>query len=321
MTNILCSSAALLIILFSLKELNSLVSPLLLATFISVLFAPVVTFLHRKKIPRAVGASMLLLCFSIVISSLSGYVSANASQFIKDTPKILNSIQKLISSIETKVQDTLGMSVNILEHLNLSQAMKTSLSLAGDIGGLMSSAFLVLLISYFMLLEAPSWGAKLRQLAKSERLLKKIESSVKTYIGVKTITSLTTGVIIAVGLLLSGHKYWILWGALAFALNYIPSIGSIIAAVPPLIVSLTGLDDSSFLATLLLYVVVNVGIGSFLEPRLLGQKLGIPTLVILLSMLFWGQWFELTGMFLSVPITICLAMALKEQKEQKLLNN
>ncbi len=301
--------------------MSALISPLLLATFISVLFAPVVSYLNKKKIPRPIGASMLLLFFALFVSSLSSYVSANAAQFIKDLPNILSSIQTHIASIENKVQESFGISISVLEHLNISQAMKTSLSLVGDIGGLMSSAFLVLLISYFMLLDAPNWGSKLKDLSNSESLLSAIESNVKTYIAVKSLTSMCTGIIIALGLMLSGHKYWILWGFLAFALNFIPNVGSILAALPPLILSMTGLDESSLIATFLLYVLTNVTIGSFVEPKMLGEKLGIPTLIVLLSMLFWGFWFGITGMFLSVPITICAANFMKQNQLGKLLNN
>jgi predicted PurR-regulated permease PerM len=131
-----------------------------------------------------------------------------------------------------------------------------------------------------------------------------------------------TGVVIAGALMMIGHKYWVLWGFLAFLLNYIPNVGSIIAAIPAVVVAVATMGQFDAALTVTAYVFANVTIGSILEPKILGDKLGLSTLVILVSMLFWGFLFGTVGMFLSIPITISIKILLgDDNKFAKLLGN
>ncbi|EJG0331810.1 AI-2E family transporter, partial [Vibrio parahaemolyticus] len=119
-----------------------------------------------------------------------------------------------------------------------------------------------------------------------------------------------TGFIIATALYFIGHKYWLLWGIIATTLNFIPNIGSILAAIPALIVSMATMGLVPTLGTLAVYVSVNVAIGSYLEPKIIGDKLGLSTLIVFLSMIAFGKIFGMVGMFLSVPIIVAIKIAL-----------
>ena len=110
---------------------------------------------------------------------------------------------------------------------------------------------------------------------------------------------------------MAGVQYAILWATLSFLLNYIPNIGSIIAAVPIIVQALLLNGFIVGLGVLVGVVVINVGIGSALEPRLMGKKLGLSTLVVFLSLLFWGWLLGTVGMLLSVPLTMALKIALE----------
>jgi AI-2 transport protein TqsA len=166
----------------------------------------------------------------------------------------------------------------------------------------------------FMLFETVSMQAKLDYFAKKNRENLKIAetfiTNLKQYLAIKTLASLATGVVIGVILILMDVKYAMLWGLLAFLLNYIPTIGSILAAIPAVLVTLVEINLSASLWVMLVFVVVNIAIGNFIEPRFLGRGLGISTLVVLLSLLFWGWVFGPAGMFLAVPLTMSLKIAL-----------
>ena len=323
MRNHLTTAAAGFIILFALRELNTIVAPILLSCFICLMLAPVVDRLERLKIPRALGAASLILVFFSIISVTAKHVTSSASEFIKDSPNILANVQGKLVQYEMKASELIGIEIDVLSHLNIGKLVQTSASILGEITALMSTTLLVLLISYFMLMEASRWKKKLIDLYGGDKELNHINLSVSKYITTKTITSIITGVIISGGLFILGDKYWPLWGFTAFVLNFIPSIGSFIAAVPAVAMSFLGLDTTVFISTVLLYAVTNVAIGSLVEPRMLGEALGLSTLVILLSMLFWGFWFGLVGMFLSVPITIFASQTLKNSAGgfTKLLEN
>lgn len=128
---------------------------------------------------------------------------------------------------------------------------------------------------------------------------------------IKTIISLATGVIVWIFLAVVGVRFAFIWGLLAFLLNYIPNIGSVLAAIPPLIQALlfNGLGDALVVAGG--FIAVNMVIGNILEPRVMGRGLGLSTLVVFLSLIFWGWLLGPVGMLLSVPLTIVARIALE----------
>jgi predicted PurR-regulated permease PerM len=197
--------------------------------------------------------------------------------------------------------------------------------LAGGIFAALSSvlthAFLILLAVVFILLEAADLPKKLRIVLKNpERSLftiEKFSQDAKRYLVIKTLISAATGLLIWLWLLILGVDYPVLWGTLAFLLNYVPNIGSIIAALPAILLALVQLGVGSALLTVLGFSVVNVVIGNILEPKLLGKGMSLSTLVVFLSMVFWGWVLGPIGMILSVPMTSLVKIALESYEETR----
>jgi predicted PurR-regulated permease PerM len=132
---------------------------------------------------------------------------------------------------------------------------------------------------------------------------------------IKTLTSLATGIAITIWMLILGVDYPLLWGFLAFMLNYIPTIGSIIAAIPTALLALVQLGSGYMVLVLIGYLVVNITIGNFIEPKVMGRGLGLSTLVVFLSLVFWGYILGPVGMLLAVPLTMILKIALGSSEE------
>ena len=139
---------------------------------------------------------------------------------------------------------------------------------------------------------------------------------------IKSGTSLATGIIATIWLMILGVDYPLLWGFLTFLFNYVPTVGSIIAAVPPALLALISPDGGLITALLSAvgYLVINISIGSILEPRILGNGLGLSTLVVFVSLLFWGWVFGPVGMVLSVPLTMTIKIALSNSESGKWLS-
>ena len=137
------------------------------------------------------------------------------------------------------------------------------------------------------------------------------------YLTIKTITSILTGTIIYISLSIIDLDHAIMWALIAFFLNYIPSIGSIIASIPAIIIAL--IQYNIYYAVLVagIYMVVNITLGSIIEPKYLGKELGLSTLVIFLSLLFWGWLLGPVGMLLSVPLTMILKIRLESYDDTK----
>jgi predicted PurR-regulated permease PerM len=193
-------------------------------------------------------------------------------------------------------------------------------SIVAGMGSLVTNGFVILLTVIFMLLESDVFVKKITFMnSKSSGIghINTILSQIKEYMVLKALISLLTGFIIWIGLMLIGTDYPFLWAVIAFMLNFIPNIGSIIAAVPAVLLTLVGVDAMSALMVIVLYVVVNVVVGSVIEPKVMGKGLGLSTLVVFLSLLFWGWLLGIVGMLLSIPLTIMAKIVLNENKDTK----
>jgi predicted PurR-regulated permease PerM len=197
--------------------------------------------------------------------------------------------------------------------------------LAGGIFAALSSvlthAFLILLTVVFILMEAADLPKKLRVVLKHpERSLSTIEKfsqSAKRYLVIKTLISAAVGLVIWLWLLILGVDYPVLWGTLSFLLNYVPNIGAIIAALPVVLLALVQLGVGSALLTVLGFVVVHIVVGNIIEPKLTGKGMSLSTLVVFLSLVFWGWVLGPIGMVLSVPLTSLVTIALESFEETR----
>ena len=202
-----------------------------------------------------------------------------------------------------------------------AKIMQYTAQIFGQLSELMSREITFLFLTIFLLTEIESIPIKLKVIAKSTGTslshLEKIGDSIRHYLSIKTLTSLITGVLIAVCLAIVGVDYPILWGLVAFLLNYIPNIGSIIAAIPAVAFALIQLGFVGALWTIVIFVAVNMGVGNVLEPKLMGKGLGLSTFIIFLSLIFWGFVLSTVGMFLSVPLMMTIKIILENNPQTK----
>jgi len=138
---------------------------------------------------------------------------------------------------------------------------------------------------------------------------------IQRYLMIKTAVSLATGILVGAGMLALGVDYPLLWGLTAFVFNYVPSVGSIIASVPPILLTLIDNGIGQALLVMVVYLAVNVTLGNFVEPHLMGRRFGISTLVVILSLIFWGWLWGPVGMLLSVPLTMIVKIMLESTED------
>lgn len=194
----------------------------------------------------------------------------------------------------------------------------TAISLAGtfatSLSKLLSNAFLILLTVIFILLEASTFTRKVSEAfvrtEEANERAQQIVDSVQHYIIIKTWVSLATGILVGLWLNLWGVSHAPLWGLLAFLFNYIPNVGSILAAIPAVLVAWLELTWLPAVACAVGFAVVNGAIGNFIEPRMMGKSLGLSPLVVFFSMIFWGWVLGPVGMLLSVPLTMTARIAM-----------
>ncbi len=316
-TGFILTLAALVITIAGIKSAQTLLVPFLLAIFISIICAGPFYWLQQHKVPAPIA---LLLVIAIVI--LGGLmvltlIGTSVNDFTNELPVYQ---EKLRAQTLTLVDSLGNMGIKIskkilLEYFDPGAIMQSAAGMLATACGVLTNSFLILLTVIFILFEAAGMPNKLRTaLPNAESSLASLEkfiTGVRQYLAIKTLVSLGTGLVIAIGLLLFGLDYALLWGMIAFLLNYVPNIGSIIAAVPAILLAVIQLEPIYSLLIAALYLGTNVIMGNAVEPRLMGQKLGLSALVIFLSLVFWGWVLGPVGMLLSVPLTMIVKIALE----------
>jgi predicted PurR-regulated permease PerM len=182
----------------------------------------------------------------------------------------------------------------------------------------LSNIVLILLTVTFILLEASSFPVKLRAILGDPQAafphFSRFVDTMKRYMFFQTAISLTTGVLIGIWLAIIGVDFPVLWGLLAFLLNYIPNLGAILAAVPAILLAFIQLGMGHAVLAAAGYIVINFILGNVIQPRLMGRGLGLSTLVVFLSLVFWGSLLGLVGMVLSIPITMTFKIAFERNE-------
>ena len=308
--------AAFIIVIAGMRAAQDILIPFMLSVFIAVISHPLVVSLRARGIHT--GFSILLVIFAII--ALGFGITSLLGTSLNDFTSNLPNYQKLLQDNATNFFAFLeekGIALSgqaILERFDPGAAMSLTSTILSGLGSVLSNALLILLMVVFMLLEGTIFNHKLSQIfgGKKEKIdqIDSFSKTVKRYMLIKTGTSLATGIVATIWLSIIGVDYPLLWGFLTFLFNYVPTIGSIIAAVPPTLLALIQMGFFSAFLTGIGYIVINLAIGSFLEPRFMGKGLGISTLLVILSLIFWGWVFGPIGMVLSVPLTMTIKIAL-----------
>lgn len=318
--------ASFVIIISGLSLASSIVVPFLLAVFIAIIVYPILEMMSKIHINRFFAFIILIGICGSGLWFLGNVIAGTIVKFSTDLPLYKAKIDIFIDNliIYAKDQADIDISNNLLSFINLDKLIITTSNLLLQTGSLVTQSFLVFLLLAFILFESQIFKQKVEYFAIKDpsalHIANTFISNLKRYLAIKTISSIATGVIVWGFLILFDVPHALLWAVLAFILNYIPTIGSIIAAIPAILVSLAVNDISATLWLTLIYLVVNISIGNFIEPRFLGKGLGISTLVVILSLLFWGFIFGIGGMFLAVPLTMSIKIALDANPRTKFIS-
>jgi predicted PurR-regulated permease PerM len=310
--------AAFVIVMAGVIHIQSIINPLLMALFISIVFSLPLDWLKRKKVPHGLALAIAIGFILALYVGLFQLISSSLSLFIAEMPKYEGQIKSLIESVNTFLSSR-GVDASqfkIAEALGPAGIMKYTASVFGELSGVMSHEITFLFLSIFLLAESESTSLKFKVVEKyratSLKHFDAIGSSIRHYLSIKTVTSLATGVLIATCLAIIGVDFPILWGFLAFLLNFIPNIGSIIASIPAILFALLQLGIPGAIWTGGVFVVVNMVVGNVVEPRMMGKGLGLSTLVVFFALIFWGYFLGIVGMFLSVPIMMVIKILLDQ---------
>lgn len=310
------ASSILLAIAYATRDI---IVPFVIAVFLNYAISPVVKKLQNSlKIPRLVStgltvASALLiagLILFLAVVSLSG-AFRSLEQYHHRILDLFNESALLLNRWLLPVQvtidpATLAASVRKLPFLSWARSVSSSL--------LEFFGQTILVALFFVFLVA---GTRLKRPVADRpgSMSYAVNDKIARYLGVKFLTSLVTGVLVGVVLAVLQIDLAVLFGLLAFLLNFIPSIGSIVATILPLPVAFLQYGTGwQFVLALALPGLIQFVIGSLIEPRIMGESLGLHPVVVLLALLLWGFLWGVPGMLLAVPITAVLKIVFERNE-------
>lgn len=315
--------AAYLIIISVAMYASSIITPILLALFIGIILAQPIKWLEKKKIPVGWAVAMVLIGSFLLFFGLGEIIGQSVAQFSQDAPQYADKLSNLSTSIFNTLHGLgFDLSIDNLENtINPGKVMGLGALFLGEIGSLMGNLFLIVFVLIFVLLEINSFSVKMNAIVDTSdgtvNYLSRIADSIRQYLGLMTIISLLTGILVWLALIIIGVKYAILWAFLAFLLNFIPNIGSIVAGIPAILFAAIQLGFGGAMWTLGSYFAINMIIGNVIQPAIMGKGLGLSTLIVFISLIFWGFIFGTVGMFLSVPLTMIVKIILEQKESTK----
>ncbi len=316
--------AAVVVIVAGLKAAAPLLVPFILSLFIALLLSPLLQWLVRKGVPKALAFAMVILFVFVLFVSLTGLVSSYVADLFAHADDwqaaMVENLHQWILYLDNR-----GIHVDQELFFSMVQPQKLfgfTLSLVKNTSMLLSNSLLIFFTVVFMLIESFTIKKKIRYIEKfgTSGLSERIDAftdRINHYFTLKTFTSLITGFWIVAVLYFFDVPYPILWGIGGFMLNFIPVIGSIIAAIPPVLLTLAihGFSDAFWVTGW--FLVINVTIGNLLEPRIMGRGLELSELVVFVSLVFWGWVFGKVGMLLAVPLTMVVKFALEASRSTR----
>ena len=318
----LINLAAFIVVVAGMRAAAPILMPFFLATFIAIICWPPMYWMHRRGLPDWLAVTAVVIGIIMVMIGLGVFVGTSVDSFGKNLPEYQSRLKQNMSGLFTWLNDEgIHLSYGVVsEYLDPSKIMGFAAKTITGFGNVFADAMLILFTVIFILFEGFILPDKLASAFGSPHPMEHFDNflnSVKRYLSIKTFTSFLTGVFIAVWLWMLDVDYPVLWGLVAFLLNFIPNIGSILAALPAVLLALVQHGIAGSLYAMLGYGIVNLVAGNIIEPRMMGQGLGLSTLVVFLSLIFWGWVFGSIGMLLSIPFTMIVKIALENDEDTR----
>lgn len=318
------SIAAIVVVIYGMQAAKVLLVPFLLAVFLAMVSVRPMLWLQSKRVPSVIAVLLIVVVMMLVLGLVGTILGTSIAEFTAALPGYqarLNVIIEQTLQLAARFVEDGEAIENLGDLIDPGWAMGLAANLLNALRDVLTNAFLIIFTMVFILLEASGFGTKIRAafghrnraFVQARRFLQNLGR----YLGIKTLVSIATGVTAGMATHWIGLDFPLLWGMFAFLLNYVPTIGSIIAAVPAVLLALVQLGFGEAAVTALVFLGINIFYGTLIEPRLMGHGVGISPLVVFLSLIFWGWVFGPVGMLLSVPLTMTLKMALESSPDTR----
>ena len=316
----------LMLLVIILKTLAFLFIPFSISLLLCYALGIPIDNLRRLRVPSSLRIVVVVLFVMAFVYLFGRLLSANIIEFNAQLPileeKFWSYVNILLSRFDVtpaQVRESYAGFLSSLEGTDFKSVGSFVKRLGGSFFSFLGNAVWVVLFMIFMLAEQDEFPERVVRAFGDDssvsilEALNRINKAVQDYLGLKTMISFGTGILVSITLLLFGVPFAVLWGVLAFILNFIPNIGSMISVVPPVLITLFQFGSlTKTLGVLVVLVALQTVVGNFVEPKMMGKGLDLSPLTVLLSLLFWGWMWGIPGMLLSVPLTAAIKIAFEQ---------
>ncbi len=317
-------SAAIVVVIYGMQMAKVILVPFLIAVFLALITVRPMLWLQEKRVPSILAALMIVSVIMLILAMVGTILGTSIADFTAALPAYQARLDTIVDGAVKFIAENIrgDESIESLgDMIDPGWAMGLAATLLNSLKDVLTNTFLIFFTMIFILLEASSGQTKFEAaFGRSERSMvgpRVFLQNLGRYLGIKTVVSMATGMCAGVLTWSFGVDFPLLWAMLAFLLNYVPTIGSIIAAVPAVLLALVQLGPGEAGATAIGFVGINIIFGNFLEPRLMGYGVGISPLIVFVGLVFWGWVFGPVGMLLSVPLTMTLKLALESDERTR----
>ena len=316
--------AAIVIVVYGMQAAKVILVPFIIAVFLALITVRPMLWLQSKRVPAILAALAIVTMIMFIFGLLGIILGTTIADFTAAIPRYQAGLDRIVDGIVTFIAQNFRDAENIeslRDMVDPGWAMGLVATILNGVKDVLTNVFLIFFTMVFILLEASSVQTKVEAaFGRSEDTLDRpgeFLQNLGRYLGIKTIVSMATGLCAGTLTWAIGLDFPLLWAMLAFLLNYVPTIGSIIAAVPAVLLALVQLGYGEAGATAIGFVAINVIFGNLLEPRLMGYGVGISPLVVFVGLVFWGWVFGPVGMLLSAPLTMTLKLPLESDERTR----
>ena len=294
-----------------LKSAQAVVLPLIIAWLLSYLIAPAINYMTQRKIPTTLAVVIILIILLGIFYLSATFLYTRISAFAMAYPRYQTRFIELIGVVTNRWD----LPFDPLAGINWGQNIGRFLvSLSGSIFVFVSKLVLVVIFLFFILLGKPYFKYKILKSFSTQNadqissIAFSITDQIRRYLSMQFLISFVTGTLVWLALEIIGVDFAVTWGAFAFFLNFIPTVGSIVASIPPILLAVVQFYPSFLPAIITLICVVSIQmvIGNGIAPKVLGDQLNLSPVVVLLSLLFWGWLWGIVGALISIPIAAAI---------------
>ena len=304
------------IVIAGLKAAAPIILPVLAAALVALACLPLTRRLERFGLPRVAAILTVMMVVAISLVGVAAVVAGSVRSFLGSLAMYQERVWEIVASFRVWLErHQLDLPDSVWSAPGSTARFSDVARLAAEsLLNLLSGTSLVLFVTFFILLEAHTFGAKLQAAYGTESGLDLISDQVHRYLNTKAAMSFLTAVLAGAINLALGVDFPLVWALLAFLFNFVPTVGSIIAAVPPISLALLEFGVGRALVVTAGYLIVNLGISS-LEPRIMGERLGLSPLVVILSLVFWAWVWGSLGMILALPLTMIVKILFESSSD------